>query len=165
MAIEFGERIRRIPSYPLAAGYDLDTQMSDPAVVDPVVDFLVDRVGDGSALEFGIGTGRIALPLSQRGVPVHGIDLSEAMVRCLQAKPGARRQESLFVETRRRNRRQATHVGLAERPADLLGNVKQRAHERVDRPAFVAVPNRWLEPAILQRGHSSSAPADLLLPL
>ena len=83
----------------------------------------------------------------------------------LEAKPGAHRQESLFVETRRRNRRQAAHVGLAQRPADLLGDVEQRAHERVDRPAFVAVPNRWLEPAILQRGHLPSAPADLLLPL
>jgi hypothetical protein len=82
-----------------------------------------------------------------------------------QAKPGAHGQESLFVETRRRNCRQAAHVGLAQRPADLLGDVKQRAHERIDRPAFVAVPNRWLEPAILQRGHLPSAPADLLLPL
>lgn len=77
----FGEEI--------AAGYDLDVQMSAPAVVDPVVDFLVDLVGDGSALEFGIGTGRIALPLNQRGVRVQGIDLSEAMVKRLQAKPGA----------------------------------------------------------------------------
>ena len=83
----------------------------------------------------------------------------------LEAKPGAHRQESLFVETRRRNRRQAAHVGLAQRPADLLGDIEQRAHERVDRPASVAVPNRWLKPAILQRGHLPSAPADLLLPL
>ena len=45
--------------------------------------------GDGDALELGIGTGRIALPLAERGVRVHGIDLSEAMVARLQAKPGA----------------------------------------------------------------------------
>ena len=65
--------------------------MFDPAVVDPVVDFLAELAGDGPALELGIGTGRIALPLSERGVRVHGIDLSEAMVAELQAKPGADR--------------------------------------------------------------------------
>jgi SAM-dependent methyltransferase len=63
--------------------------LADPAVVDPIVDFLADLVGGGSALEFGVGTGRIALPLAQRGVRVHGIDLSEAMVARLLAKPGA----------------------------------------------------------------------------
>ena len=57
--------------------------------VEPVVDFLVERAGRGPALELGIGTGRIALPLSQRGVRVHGIDLSEEMVARLRAKPGA----------------------------------------------------------------------------
>jgi SAM-dependent methyltransferase len=62
---------------------------ADPAVVDPIVDFLVELAGDGAALELGIGTGRIALPLAQRGVRVHGIDLSEAMVARLRAKPGA----------------------------------------------------------------------------
>src|SRR6266498_1213730 len=62
--------------------------MFDPAVVDPVVDFLVDLAGSGRALELGIGTGRIALPLAQRGVPVHGIELSKAMVARLRAKPG-----------------------------------------------------------------------------
>ena len=61
----------------------------EPAVVDPVVDFLAELAGEGGALELGIGTGRIALPLSQRGVRVHGIDLSPAMVARLRAKPGA----------------------------------------------------------------------------
>jgi SAM-dependent methyltransferase len=64
---------------------------ADPAVVEPVVDFLADLAEDGGALELGIGTGRIALPLSERGVRVHGIDLSEAMIAKLQAKPGADR--------------------------------------------------------------------------
>lgn len=50
--------------------------------------FLADLAGDGDALELGIGTGRIALPLSRRGVRVHGIDLSAAMVARLRAKPG-----------------------------------------------------------------------------
>src|SRR6187402_1036327 len=63
--------------------------MFAPEVVDPIVDFLAGLAGDGAALELGIGTGRIALPLSRRGVPVHGIDLSEAMVARLRAKPGA----------------------------------------------------------------------------
>jgi 2-polyprenyl-3-methyl-5-hydroxy-6-metoxy-1,4-benzoquinol methylase len=45
--------------------------------------------GHGRALEFGVGTGRIALPLAARGVPVHGIDLSRAMVTRMRAKPGA----------------------------------------------------------------------------
>jgi SAM-dependent methyltransferase len=74
---------------PVAARYDESSdEMFAPEAVDPVVDFLVERAGDGRALELGIGTGRIALPLALRGVPVHGIDLSEAMVARLRAKPG-----------------------------------------------------------------------------
>ena len=73
----------------VAARYDDDTVMFDPAVVDPAVDFLAELAGDGAALELGIGTGRIALPLSARGIRVAGIDLSEAMVARLRAKPGA----------------------------------------------------------------------------
>ena len=61
----------------------------EPAVIDPVVSFLADLAGSGAALELGIGTGRIALPLCQRGVRVHGIDLSPAMIAQLRAKPGA----------------------------------------------------------------------------
>jgi SAM-dependent methyltransferase len=75
---------------PVATRYDESSaDMFEPAVVDPVVDFLAGLAGDGAALELGIGTGRIALPLSRRGVRVHGIDLSEAMVARLRAKPGA----------------------------------------------------------------------------
>ena len=72
----------------VAATYDDDPEMFDAAVVDPAVDFLAELAGRGRALEFAIGTGRIALPLAQRGVPVHGIDMSEAMVARLRAKPG-----------------------------------------------------------------------------
>jgi Methyltransferase domain len=54
-------------------------ELYDPAVLDPAVDLLADLAGSGPALEFGIGTGRVALPLSRRGVPVHGIELSPAM--------------------------------------------------------------------------------------
>jgi SAM-dependent methyltransferase len=77
---------------PIAAGYDKGSAaMFDPAVVGRTVDFLADLAGDGAALELGIGTGRVALPLSERGVPVHGIDLSAAMVQRLREKPGAER--------------------------------------------------------------------------
>jgi SAM-dependent methyltransferase len=78
----FGERV--------AERYDRSAaDMFEPAVVDPVVDFLADLAGDGAVLELGIGTGRIALPLARRGVRVHGIDLSTAMVARLRRKPGA----------------------------------------------------------------------------
>jgi SAM-dependent methyltransferase len=74
----------------IAARYDESSaEMFAPAAVDPVVDLLVDLAGSGRALELGIGTGRIALPLSRRGIPVHGIELSRAMVARLRAKPGA----------------------------------------------------------------------------
>ena len=74
----------------IAEGYDeASADMFDPAVVDPAVAFLADLAGGGRALELGIGTGRIALPLNQRGVHVHGIDLSPAMVARLKGKPGA----------------------------------------------------------------------------
>ena len=82
----FGERI--------AERYDESSaDMFDPAVVDPAADFLAGLAGDGAALELGIGTGRIALPLSKRGVRVHGIDLSAAMVAKLREKPGAEQIE------------------------------------------------------------------------
>jgi SAM-dependent methyltransferase len=74
----------------VAARYDESTaEMFDPAVVGPVVDLLAALAGSGRALELGIGTGRIAVPLAQRGVPVHGIELSNAMAARLRAKPGA----------------------------------------------------------------------------
>ena len=74
----------------VAATYDESSaDMFAPAAVEPVVDVLAALAGSGRALELGIGTGRIALPLVERGVPVHGIELSTAMVERLRAKPGA----------------------------------------------------------------------------
>jgi SAM-dependent methyltransferase len=64
-------------------------ELFDPEVVDPAVSFLALLAGNGAALELGIGTGRIALPLSQRGIRVHGIELSPSMVAQLRAKPDA----------------------------------------------------------------------------
>src|SRR5712691_1078871 len=73
----------------VAAVYDdLAADMFDEAVVTPVVETLADLAAQGGALELGIGTGRIALPLAERGVRVHGIDSSEAMVARLRSKPG-----------------------------------------------------------------------------
>jgi SAM-dependent methyltransferase len=63
-------------------------ELFEPAAIDPVVEFLAGLAGGGAALELGIGTGRIAIPLSRRGVRVHGIDLSPDMVAELRAKPG-----------------------------------------------------------------------------
>jgi SAM-dependent methyltransferase len=75
---------------PVAARYDESSaNMFEPEVVDPVVDVLAELAGSGRALELGVGTGRIALPLARRGVPVHGIELSSAMAARLKAKPGA----------------------------------------------------------------------------
>jgi SAM-dependent methyltransferase len=60
-----------------------------PEVVEPAVDFLADLAGDGLALELGIGTGRLAVPLHRRGVAVSGIELSPAMVDQLRSQPDA----------------------------------------------------------------------------
>ena len=74
---------------PVAAHYDAtEAAMFEPAAVDPAVTVLAGLAGDGRALELGIGTGRLALPLHAKGVLVHGIDLSTAMVARLRAKPG-----------------------------------------------------------------------------
>jgi len=73
----------------IAETYDSDSSITDPSVVAPMVDFLANLAGDGAALELGIGTGRIALPLSQKGVRVQGIDLSPDMIQQLQSKPGS----------------------------------------------------------------------------
>jgi Methyltransferase domain len=83
----FGEHI--------AARYDKHSgQMFDPAVVGPAVDTLAEFAGDGAALEFAIGTGRIALPLSER-VRIAGMDNSAAMLDRLREKPGADRIEAV----------------------------------------------------------------------
>jgi SAM-dependent methyltransferase len=130
----FGEQV--------AAGYDESSaDMFQPAVVDPVVDFLADLAGHGAALELGIGTGRIALPLARRGIRVHGIDMSEAMVARLRAGAGpdgpagrhdpARALERLGQGPVHRRRHQA-RLGLGE------AGVTPRAHRQLlDLPILV----------------------------
>jgi SAM-dependent methyltransferase len=84
----FGERV--------AAAYDKASGgVFDPAVVGPAVEMLAQLADDGAALEFAIGTGRIALPLAERGVRVVGIDNSEHMLARLRDKPGAEQVEAL----------------------------------------------------------------------
>jgi SAM-dependent methyltransferase len=76
----------------VAARFDeSSSSMFDPALVEPTVDLLAELAGSGRALELGVGTGRIALPLAARGVPVHGIDLSRAMVARIREEPGGER--------------------------------------------------------------------------
>ena len=80
----FGERV--------AARYDeTSAEMFAPEVLDPTVALLAELTGEGRALEFAIGTGRVAIPLAERGVEVHGIERSEAMAERLRAKPGGER--------------------------------------------------------------------------
>jgi SAM-dependent methyltransferase len=84
----FGERV--------AAVYDEHSaSMFDPAVVAPAVERLAELAGDGRVLEFAIGTGRIALPLAERGVSVVGIDNSEPMLARLREKAGAERIDAM----------------------------------------------------------------------
>ncbi len=80
-AATYGDRFAEI--------YDeVHAPLSTPEVVEPMADVLADLAGKGPALELGIGTGRIALPLAHRGVEVHGLDGSEAMVAKMREKPG-----------------------------------------------------------------------------
>ena len=82
----------------IAQHYDASsTDMFDPALLGPTVDLLACLADGGSrsALELGIGTGRVALPLAARGVRVAGIEVSEPMLRELRRKPGA---EAIDVE-------------------------------------------------------------------
>lgn len=77
----FGERV--------AATYDNPSAREfQPETLAPMADLLAGLADGGRALELGVGTGRVALPLAGRGVPVHGIDLSRAMVARLRDKPG-----------------------------------------------------------------------------
>jgi len=82
-----------LPNYfdgQVAERYDAGSpEMFEPDVLGPTVDVLVDLADGQPALELAIGTGRVALPLSERGVRVHGIELSQAMVDQLRTKPGA----------------------------------------------------------------------------
>ena len=73
-----------------AEGYDRTAaEMFAPEVLDPAVDFLTRLAGEGSALEFAVGTGRVAVPLAARGISVTGLELSAPMVAQLRRKVSA----------------------------------------------------------------------------
>ena len=73
-----------------AERYDADSSdMFSPEILDPAVDFLAELAAGGAALEFAVGTGRVAVPLASRGVPVSGIELSAPMVEQLRKKASA----------------------------------------------------------------------------
>jgi SAM-dependent methyltransferase len=70
-----------------AGSYDTPGMgMFSPDVLGPTVDRLAQLAGAGRALEFAIGTGRVAVPLSERGIPVAGIEASAAMLAQLRTK-------------------------------------------------------------------------------
>ena len=75
-ALIYGDRISEV----------YDDLYGDMVCVESITATLAELAGDGSALEFGSGTGRIALPMRDKGVEAHGIDASEAMVAGLRAK-------------------------------------------------------------------------------
>ena len=73
----------------VARSYDTTSHaMTDAKVLEPTVEFLANLAEGGAALEFAIGTGRVAVPLHERGIEVHGIEISQDMVDELRAKPG-----------------------------------------------------------------------------
>ena len=106
----------------VAESYDEDSaDMFAPEVLGPTVDLLAELAAGGPALELAVGTGRVAIPLAARGVPVHGIELSEAMVAQLRAKPGGERVEVTvgdMTETRVDG-----EFGLAYLVFNTIGNV------------------------------------------
>jgi SAM-dependent methyltransferase len=74
----------------IASAFDTTyAHQATPAVLDPMVEVLEELASGGRALEFAVGTGRVALALSARGVDVHGIELSPHMLEQMRAKPGA----------------------------------------------------------------------------
>jgi SAM-dependent methyltransferase len=84
-----GMRQEEIWDAEAAQGYDTPgTGMFAPGVLGPAVDRLAELAGDGRALEFAIGTGRVAVPLAERGVAVTGIELSQPMIDRLRMKAG-----------------------------------------------------------------------------
>ena len=101
----------------IAQHYDtLWPEVLEPDVLDSAVDLLADLADGGAALEFGVGTGRLAIPLNQRGVRVHGIELSPAMAAALRAKPGGQHVEMTIGDFA------TTNVGATFRLVYLVRN-------------------------------------------
>jgi SAM-dependent methyltransferase len=82
-ASTYGQRIARV--------YDAWHEERFARQTVEAVSFLLDAAGEGPVLELGVGTGRLAIPLADQGLRVHGIDGSRRMVAAMRAKPGGRR--------------------------------------------------------------------------
>ncbi|MFC4783722.1 class I SAM-dependent DNA methyltransferase [Nocardioides sp. MAHUQ-72] len=100
---------------------DPDDVMFSPEVLGPTVDLLADLADGRAVLELAIGTGRVALPLSERAVRVHGIELSAAMVEQLRAKPGAEKIDVAIGDMT--TTRVEGRFGLAYLVFNTIGNV------------------------------------------
>ena len=105
----------------VAEAYDVTSAaMYRPDVLEPTVDLLVELARGGPALEFAIGTGRVALPLMRRGIEVHGIELSPGMVDQLRKEAGAgiaRRGKAVVGALE--DRRPATSEDIRELKSEL----------------------------------------------
>jgi hypothetical protein len=131
----FGERV--------AGSYEQPARdMFEPSVLEPAVDMLADLADSGRALELGIRTGRIALPLARRGIPVHGIELSRDERLCrLNAKVsqqgGAEQNTGFAVEYTLDGADLAQQpVEVAQRVGAELGNQVPATIGRVKCPHF-----------------------------
>lgn len=114
--------------------------MFDADVLRPTVDVLAELADDGAALEFAVGTGRVALPLAARGVPVSGIELSTAMAGQLAAKDGARHIEVTIGDMA------TTRVGGSFRLVYLVFNTIGNLTSQVEQVACFANAAAHLEP-------------------
>ena len=108
----------------VAARYDAGSpEMFAADVLGPTVDLLAELAGDGPALELAVGTGRVALPLRERGVEVYGIDLSPDMVAQLRAKPGGDAVEVVIGDLASATVGPAGHFTLAYLVFNTIGNL------------------------------------------
>jgi SAM-dependent methyltransferase len=123
----------------IAARYD-DGPMFAPEVLGPTVDLLAELAGGGDALEFGIGTGRVAIALAERGVQVSGIDLSTAMADRLAVKDAAKRIEVTIGDMT------TTHVEGRFRLVYLVDNTIGNLRTQDSQVACFANAARHLEP-------------------
>lgn len=72
----------------IAEMFDANGWAGDPGDTEDTIEWLAKNSGAGPVLELGVGTGRVAVPLAQKGIAVHGMDASEGMLAQLRAKPG-----------------------------------------------------------------------------
>lgn len=138
-----------------AEQYDVTSaDMFRPEVLDPVVDLLAGLAGDGPALELAIGTGRVAVPLHARGVPVTGIELSQPMLDRLHAKAGAATMQTALGDMATTTVAGAGEFSLVYLVFNTLSNLRTQAEQvacfrnaaRHLRPGGRFVVELWVPP-------------------